>query len=124
MLLQASLTWVQVLVAYTALVTTIVGGILAFLFYQYFPLKSKVQQIYKDLYGSDGRPGLFSNVDDKHESLDERLDRIDEEHESLSDDIAEIRYYLKRIVEQLEENTDVTGLPDVKQEGKWRGDDD
>lgn len=113
----------EALIAYTALITTVVAGILAFLLKEYFPVKSRVNRIYRDLYGDESGQGLLDDVDEEHDSLNDRLSRIDNDHEDLSEDVKEVRYYVRRICEELEEETDAD-LPEVREHGRWQNDDD
>lgn len=113
----------EALIAYTALITTVVAGILAFLFRDYFPIKSQLNQIHRDLYGNGSGEGLLTDVNREHDSLNDRLARIDQDHEQLAGDVKEIRFYLQMLCEELDEETDAD-LPDIRKRRRWRDNDD
>ena len=84
----------EAIIAYTALMVTLGGGIFAFLLYQFFPLKSKVERLHDDVYGN-GREGLLDVAEDERESLSERVKEFEDVQMQTREDTRELLYYVK-----------------------------
>lgn len=102
----------EILIAYTALMTTLVGGLLAFLFYQYFPLKSKIEILWHDVY-DNGSAGWITQSEERVEELDDRLGSIEDDNREVCREIRGLQFEISRLVDQLESAESMDEIDDV-----------
>jgi hypothetical protein len=96
---------VEILIAYTALITTIMAGILGFFLKDYFPLKSKVNQLYHEVY-DNGSEGLITHIEESHQEMHDEI-------EDVGSDVKDVKEYTRQLSRSVEEQTDAKDLPRI-----------
>lgn len=77
----------ELLIAYTALVITVVGGVLAFLMYHFFPLMRDVDAMKDDLYNGENDDGHIgaseAGREDIRAEIKDLREEVRSEHETV-----------------------------------------
>lgn len=107
--------FIQILIAYTAIVLTVVGGILTFLLYHFMPLKNKVEIIWTELHGSNGS-GHIDESQEARESIREIIETTQNNQQQLKYEIHDIRQYLVRLSRTLNRETEIDNVPTIHEQ--------
>lgn len=91
-----------VLLAYTSIVLTIIGGILTFMLAHFIPLKTKVETMWRDLYNGAGK-GHIEESEHERESMREMLETAQDQHEEHGEVLEDVVTYLSDLGEHIEE---------------------
>lgn len=111
---------INILIAYTAVVVTIVGGIMGFMLYHFIPLKMKVSTMWHDLYGERGH---IEESEDERESMRAMLEKARDEHEDQSERLDDVVDFLCDLSEHIEEETpdDADSPPHIERDDYMGG---
>jgi len=111
------LDFTTVLIAYTALVATVIGGIMTFLLVHFVPVKSRVQTLWREMYGAGGTTGHIEEAEEDVDSLRDKIDGIADDHREQQERLDEIEDYLEALSGRVSEapDGDFTGG-----NGRWR----
>lgn len=116
---------ITILIAYTAVVLTVVGGILTFLLYHFLPVKSRTDTMWRDLYGNGGE-GELEEAGDERENMREMLREAQAEHRMQSAQMARMTEYLDDLSDHLGDGApdpyDGNYLEPPEEGDKWRAD--
>lgn len=97
----------NVLIAYTAVMATVISGIMAFMLYHFLPVKSRVDTMWRELYGGDtGGGGALNDAEGERESMREMLDDAEGEHRRMSARLARVVAYLRDLSDHVDEDDD------------------
>lgn len=91
----------MILLTYSSLVLTVIGGILSFILYHFVPMKAKVERIWNDLYGKNGHIDEF---EEDTESLRKMLERTHQQHEDLRSKLDRVILFLDHLSEYLDDH--------------------
>lgn len=116
----------EILITYTALVLTIIGGILAYLFYHFLPMKLQVSSMHTELYGREGHEGggvLAEWRRSRYEQLKERetiremVTDTRQRQIELSKEVGGIRQYVRTLTGVLRKEVggDMSDLEDLSE---------
>ena len=94
-----------ILAAYTSIVLTIIGGIMAFMLYHFIPLKMRVSTMWHDLYDDDGR-GHIQESDEERESIRDMLRNAQNQHEKIDRRTRRVIKYLGDLSTYLDDDGD------------------
>lgn len=89
-----------ILAAYSAIVLTIIGGILSFMMYHFVPMKMKVTTMWHDLYNGEGK-GHIEESEDGRESMRSMLEDAQEQHERQGRRMNHLVRYLQDLSDHL-----------------------
>jgi hypothetical protein len=95
-----------ILLAYTSVVLTIVGGILAFMLYHFLPVKSKVDTMWRELYGGDTGDGHIDESSDEQDSLRQMLEEARDRQEMTQARMDRVVRFLNDLSTWLDQNGD------------------
>lgn len=90
-------TLFEALIAYTAIITTVVGAVIGWLLRDYAPLKNRV-----------------SSVEKTSQRVDSRVSNVERSQDELEEEFRELVYYLRKVVGHIERETDIEDLPDLR----------
>ena len=106
----------EVLIAYTAVVLTVIGGLVSFILVHFIPVKARVDQLWNDMYGHNSQDGFVAEREDDAESLREKTEKLSDDHERSYRRINDICRYLHRLSESIAEAEGVEDVPEPDEE--------
>lgn len=95
-----SMDLATILAAYSAIVLTIIGGILTFILVHFVPMKSRVSTMWHDLYNGEGQ-GHIEESEDSRESMRDMLEDAQAQHERQGRRMNHLVHYLQDLSDHL-----------------------
>lgn len=111
-----------ILLAYSSLVATIIGGILAFILYHFVPMKARVETMYAELYGKGGKDGTVKQYKTIRDMIEESRTQQRRQRRAIEDIIDYLHDLIEALHDDEQELPDPRDLPDP--EDFFRGGDD
>jgi len=106
---------VELLIAYTAVIITIVGGVLVFLLYHFFPLKRDVEAMKDDLYNG-GEAGHIRESQEAREEIrgdiQQMRGEVRESHEQVRMRLDDLVLYVDDLGTWMAESEDLDDPPE------------
>lgn len=100
-----------ILLAYSSLAATVIGGILAFILYHFVPMKSRVEVMYGELYGRGDSDGAVTKMAETHQTIRDMLEESKRQQRRQRKAIEDIIDYLHDLVNAMDDDED---LPDPR----------
>lgn len=95
-----------ILLAYTSIVLTIIMGILGFVLYHFLPVKSRVDQMWRELYGGETGDGHIAESDEDHESLRDLMQNTQSQNQLVHARMDRLVRFLNDLSSWLDKNGD------------------
>lgn len=100
-----------ILLAYSSIMLTIIASILGFVLYHFLPVKSRVDTMWRELYGGDTGDGHIDEATDEQDSMRDMLEEARDRQEMTQARMHRMVRFLNDLSTWLDENGDMEQSP-------------